>query len=160
MKIANLAQIVNVIAPIITRGDDILLQSIYHVFAMYSHRRTGTSLQTVVDGPTCRSPSYGPVTMIDSSAILDGDRLTVFCTNRSLHDEATVEISLADRTIDSVIEAEIVTGDDAKSENSFDRPDAVIGRPFERLAPVDGGARAVLPPLSTAALVLRTKAVR
>ena len=39
MKIANLAQIVNVIAPILTRGDDLLIQSIYHPFRMFSDRR-------------------------------------------------------------------------------------------------------------------------
>ena len=44
LKIANLAQIVNVIAPILTRKDGLLVQSIYWPFAMMSSRREGTSL--------------------------------------------------------------------------------------------------------------------
>ena len=36
VKIANLAQIVNVIAPILTRGDQMLLQSIYYPFLIYA----------------------------------------------------------------------------------------------------------------------------
>ena len=39
VRIANIAQIVNVIAPLITRGDDLLVQSIYHPFTMYAGRR-------------------------------------------------------------------------------------------------------------------------
>ena len=43
LKIANIAQIVNVIAPILTRGDNLLLQTIYYPFVMYSKRRNGIS---------------------------------------------------------------------------------------------------------------------
>ena len=52
VKIANLAQVVNVIAPLVTQGDDLLVQSIYHPFQMVSRRRHGVSLRTVIDGPT------------------------------------------------------------------------------------------------------------
>ena len=51
VKIANLAQMVNVIAPILTRGDELLKQSIFYAFEMYSKRRGGTSLRPAVDGP-------------------------------------------------------------------------------------------------------------
>ena len=46
VKIANLAQIVNVIAPILTRGDDLLIQSIFYPFEMFSKRRTGVCAAT------------------------------------------------------------------------------------------------------------------
>ena len=52
VKIANLAQVVNVIAPLVTQGNDLLVQSIFHSFRMVSQRRHGVSLRTVVDGPT------------------------------------------------------------------------------------------------------------
>ena len=41
VKIANLAQLVNVIAPILTRGDECLQQSIYHAFRLFSTRKGG-----------------------------------------------------------------------------------------------------------------------
>ncbi|MEE8077777.1 MAG: alpha-L-arabinofuranosidase C-terminal domain-containing protein, partial [Pseudomonadales bacterium] len=59
VKIANIAQIVNIIAPLITRGDDLLVQSIYYAFQMISTRKTGISLQVAHDGPTYVSPLYG-----------------------------------------------------------------------------------------------------
>ena len=75
VKIANLAQIVNVIAPILTRGDDMLIQSIFYPFEMFSHRRAGISLRTDVQGPTYTGRKNGLASYIDASAILDGDRL-------------------------------------------------------------------------------------
>src|SRR5512143_4255191 len=38
VKIANLAQIVNAIAPLQTRGDDLLVQTIFYPFEMYARR--------------------------------------------------------------------------------------------------------------------------
>ena len=59
VKIANLAQIVNVIAPLLTRGDELLVQSIFYPFAMFSNRRTGTSLNVALDGPAYESKEQG-----------------------------------------------------------------------------------------------------
>jgi alpha-L-arabinofuranosidase len=59
VKIANLAQIVNVIAPILTRGDELLVQSTFHPLQMFSARREGISLKTVVDGPEYESKTNG-----------------------------------------------------------------------------------------------------
>src|SRR5690606_37652228 len=73
LKIANLAQAVNVIAPLLTRGDEMLVQSIYHPFAMMTKRREGESLRVVVDGPTYEAKDYGSTTYIDASAILGKD---------------------------------------------------------------------------------------
>ena len=152
VKIANIAQIVNVIAPIQTRGDDMLVQSIFHVFAQYATRRTGISLQPSVNGPTYDSPTYGTVDLIDTSAIIDGDQLHVFVTNRSLDEPAPVSITLADRTIRSLASAEIVTGQDPKAENTYDNQQVVASKPFADVAITDRGATTLLPPLSATAL--------
>jgi len=69
VKIANLAQIANVIAPIITRGDELLIQSIFYPFEMFSRRRAGVSLLPAVAGPAYESASYGPANFIDASAV-------------------------------------------------------------------------------------------
>ena len=94
LKIANIAQIVNVIAPILTRGDEMLLQTIYYPFLMYAQRREGISLQPVVKGPGYESPSYGYVNDIDTSAILGDGVLHVFLINRNLEESALVEVHL------------------------------------------------------------------
>ncbi|MCX5738777.1 MAG: hypothetical protein NTZ61_09830 [Proteobacteria bacterium] len=54
VRIANLAQVVNVIAPLVTRGDELLVQSIYHAFRMFSTRRDGVSLRVAPRRSSCR----------------------------------------------------------------------------------------------------------
>ena len=90
LKIANIAQIVNVIAPMLTAGNELLIQSIYYPMVMYARRRTGMSLRPALQGPLYESATNGPVHYIDTSAILDGSRLHIFVTNRSLDEAATV----------------------------------------------------------------------
>ncbi len=152
VKIANIAQIVNVIAPIQTRGDEMLIQSIFYPFEMFSRRRDGISLQPVVDGPTYEGKAHGEVPYIDASAILGGDRLHVFATNRSLEETAIVHVNLADQPLVALESGEILTGPDAKAANSFERPAVVRPCPFTNVKIVSGRATMELPPLSVAAL--------
>jgi alpha-N-arabinofuranosidase len=155
VKIANIAQIVNVIAPILTRGDDLLLQTIFYPFVMYSSRRNGISLLPAVKGPVYEARSYGPVNVIDTSAILGDGLLHVFLTNRSLSDSAPVEIELAGKTISAVQSAEVVTGSGPQSINTWENPNAVTSQPLKTVGVKDGKAQVSLPALSVAALTLR-----
>ncbi len=152
VKIANIAQIVNVIAPIQTQGDQLLLQSIFHVFEMYSKRKRGRALRPVVQGPSYEAATNGRVHTIDTSAILDHDTLHVFATNRSLEAHAPVEIRLADRTITASLDCEIVTGDDPKAENSFENPNRIRAEAFHDTRLAEGAAHTRLPPMSTTAM--------
>jgi alpha-N-arabinofuranosidase len=152
VKIANIAQIVNVIAPIQTRGDEILLQSIFHTFEMYSKRKTGRALRLAVQGPSYEGKTNGRVHTVDASAILDADRLHVFATNRSLEASAPLRISLADREIGQVLECEVLTGDDPKAENSFEDPNRISPRSFDGAHVCAGAVEAELPPMSLAAM--------
>ncbi len=155
VKLANLAQIVNVIAPILTRGDQILIQSIFHPFQMYATRREGVSLRQAVAGPTYQAPTYGQTHYIDSSAILAADKLHVFATNRSASEPAPLEVILADRSIAAVESAELLTGPDAKAANSFEKPGVIKPAAFTGVNISAGRAVAKLPPLSIAAMTFR-----
>jgi alpha-N-arabinofuranosidase len=152
VKVANLAQIVNIVAPLLTRGDDLLVQSIFYPIEMFAKRRRGISLRPAVEGPRCRSEPYGEVDEIDCSAVLDGSQLHVFVTNRHLDDPATVRVAVADRSIMRVGEAEILTGPGAKAENSFEDPGVIRSGPFGGAAIESGKARLTMPPLSFAAV--------
>lgn len=155
VKIANLAQIVNIIAPIQTRGDEMLIQSIFYPFEMFSARRTGISLRTIVDGPVYESTTHGRVTTIDSSAIWAGQRLHVFLTNRSLDETADVRITVADRDLIKLENAELLTGPGPKAANSYEQPDVVAAHPFTDCRVLDGKATLTLPALSVAALTFQ-----
>jgi alpha-N-arabinofuranosidase len=152
VKVANLAQIVNVIAPILTRGDQVLLQSIYYPILLYANRRTGTAVKTVVRGPGYESPSYGFVHMVDTSAILDDAVLHVFLVNRSLDERATVEIHTPGLQLKSVQSAEIVTGSSAAAVNTYENPDVIRNQKFSNIELNAENASVQLPPLSVAAI--------
>ncbi|MBM3134669.1 MAG: alpha-N-arabinofuranosidase [Chloroflexi bacterium] len=154
VKIANIAQIVNVIAPIQTRGDELLLQSIFYPFAMFSRRREGISLQPSVAGPAYEGRKNGWVNYIDTSAILNGNDLNVFVTNRHIDESAPVQVRL-DRDIVALDSAEILTGPNAKAANSFEQPDVIQAQPFTAVKIVAGQAAMRLPPLSVTALTFR-----
>ena len=153
VKIANIAQIVNVIAPLITRGDDLLVQSIFHPFTMYARRREGTALRTSVDGASYKSENYGRVNYIDAAMIQDDFKLHVFVTNRSADTAVPLRIVLEDRPIESLASAEILTGGaDPKAANTFEQPDLINKQPFDQIKVAGGRVQCFLPPLAFAAM--------
>jgi alpha-N-arabinofuranosidase len=158
VKIANLSQIVNVIAPIQTRGDELLLQSTYYPFVMYSRRRDGVALQPVVKGPGYESRSYGYVNIIDTSAILGAGILHVFLVNRSLGEAAPVVIDFTRERLEGVESAELITGPDAKAHNTYEQPNVIHGQPLQTVQVQHGHAAVELPPLAVAALTFKTAA--
>lgn len=157
VKVANLAQIVNVIAPIITRGDELLLQSIFYPFAMFSQRRNGMALRVEVDGPMMGiAEKSDDVHVVDASVIMGKGVLHVFLTNRDMHKQANVEVDLVDATVVGCESADVVTAANAdpKAANTFEQPDQVTSRPLDTVAIRDGKASCTLPALSFAALTL------
>jgi alpha-L-arabinofuranosidase len=155
VKIANLAQIVNVLAPILTSGDQILLQSIYYPLMFYAQRRAGIALQTVVRGPGYESKNYGFVQTIDASTILGEGVLHTFMINRSKTDPATVEITMAGMQLKSVQSAELITGPSADSCNTFDHPDIIHNEKLAKIGLTDHKATLQLPPLSVGAITFK-----
>jgi alpha-N-arabinofuranosidase len=154
VKIANLAQIVNVIAPILTRGDQVLLQSIFYPLKLYAQRRQGNALQTLVSGPGYESKNYGYVHTIDASAILGKGVLHTFLINRSTTEPAIVELAPEKITLKSVLSAELVTGPSASARNTFDEPGLIHNRKLGKIKLTDQKATIQLPPLSVAAISL------
>ena len=154
VKIANIAQIVNVIAPILTRGDEMLFQSIYYAFVMYASRRDGVALRPSVSGPGYTSSSYGHVDYVDTSAILGDGLLHVFLTNRSQDETAPVTVSFGGKIL-ACQSAEVVTGPGASALNTYEHPDVVRSVAFSAVSIQDGEALLQLPPLSVTALTFQ-----
>jgi alpha-N-arabinofuranosidase len=157
LKIANIAQIVNVSAPILTQGDAMLLQTIFYPLEMYGKRRSGISLQAAVSGPGYEGKTNGPVAYIDTSAILNGSQLNLFTTNRSVDETATVHLNLADRAIVALDSAEILTGPDPKALNTYEQPNLIQAQPFQSVEITAGQATVTLPPLSVTAMTFKLK---
>jgi alpha-N-arabinofuranosidase len=156
VKIANIAQIVNVIAPILTRGDEMLLQTIYYPFLMYAKRRDGIALQPVVKGPGYESASYGYVNDIDTSAVLGDKLLHIFLVNRDLEESARVEVHFPGGEFNTLNSAEILSGTNPNVRNTYEQPEQVTSQPFSAVSIKDGLAMFEMPPLSIVAASFTT----
>jgi alpha-N-arabinofuranosidase len=124
VKVANMAQIVNVIGPLLTDGDKLLRQTIFEALAMFVGRRNGTSLRVGYEGEYVPSPASGDVPMVDGAAILGNGELHVYAVNRSVDEPVQLEIDLAGAQLD-VVSAELLHHDDPARENTWEDPDAV-----------------------------------
>jgi alpha-N-arabinofuranosidase len=125
VKIACIAQMVNVIAPILTRRDGLLIQSIYHPLAWFAKHAKGQSLQLKLEGSTYKAGERGDVPAIDAAVTHDpaSKELAIFVVNRDGAQELTV--NLDDRSMSKVVEAAWLGGSDLKLDNTWDHPDRV-----------------------------------
>jgi alpha-L-arabinofuranosidase len=132
VKIANLAQMVNVIAPIFTSEEDLFLQTIYHPLRLCAEHMQEVVLDAHV---VCekhdlsieesswphRVADMGPFDVLDVSATRDeGSRtLTLVVVNRDPENTVETTIQLTDATFDGTATAYEVTGDDPAATNDF-----------------------------------------
>ena len=127
VKIACLAQLVNVIAPIMTRnGGGCWAQTIYYPFLHASSFGRGTSLRALVDSPVYDCRDYEGVPLIDATATLSGDgSVTVFCVSRDLREDFALEVDLHGFGNLRIGEHILLHHDDVHAVNTEDAPNAV-----------------------------------
>ena len=119
VKIANMAQIVNVIAPIFTNEKGMFLQTIYHPLQLFSKNTRGAALETYVESPTYESKSFGKTNYLDVSTSLNNGVVTMNVVNRHLDQDIEAEIEVQDGAFKGSFEVALVTGPDIKAENDF-----------------------------------------
>lgn len=94
---ASLAQLVNVIAPIMTEpGGRAWKQTTFHPFALTSRHARGEVLHTVVSAPSVETAKHGETLLLDVVATYDADsgELVLFAVNRSVDSELTLKVDV------------------------------------------------------------------
>jgi alpha-N-arabinofuranosidase len=119
VKMANMAQLVNVIAPIFTDKNGLFLQTIYYPLQLFANNSKGTALELLVDAPTYTSSKLGTVPYIDVSAAQDGDNLVLNVVNRHLDQAIDVDFETETGRFSGSFEVAEVNGPDIKAENTF-----------------------------------------
>ena len=158
LKMACLAQLVNVIAPILTRPDGILRQSIFYPFALFSRYASGDSLDLLVQAPTYATRMFGEQPLIDAAASYDAGqgKGAIFIVHRGRTEPLTLDLEWQGRAPYRVASIYQVSGSDPKAANTFDTPDVIGIRPLPGAPVVDGRFRLQVLPLSlTVAVVER-----
>jgi alpha-L-arabinofuranosidase len=144
VKIACLAQLVNVIAPIMTDdGGAAWRQTIYWPFLFASKHGRGTSMSLKIDSPFYENKDFGQVPYLDASAVLseDGRSLSLFCVNRG---KESMELDLKAAGLEGLVlaEHEELKHTDLKATNTAKAPDNVapkslaVGKGGVQLAPL------------------------
>lgn len=97
VSMANLAQLVNVIAPIRCEPDGAAWrQSTFFPFQRAAALAAGRVVACAVDAPDVVTSRYGSTPSVDAAAtVTDDGRIRVFITNRSTSDAADLELRVA-----------------------------------------------------------------
>jgi alpha-L-arabinofuranosidase len=120
VKIANMAQLVNVIAPIFSSPDGFYLQTIYYPLQLFATHCHGTALDLFTDSPSYQTKKYESVPYVNASAARTAEgALVLNLTNRHRDQPLDVVVELEDKRFAGEVEAYEVNGPDIKSENNF-----------------------------------------
>ncbi|MBV8552386.1 MAG: hypothetical protein JOY54_13870 [Acidobacteriaceae bacterium] len=120
VKIANFAQLVNVIAPIFTSKNGLFLQTIYYPLQLFASNSFGNSLELSVEAPTYSTQKHPAVPYLDISAAFNQGTLVLNVVNRHATEALPATFELEDKQFAGAFEAAEVNGPDSKAENNFD----------------------------------------
>jgi len=154
---ASLAQLVNVIAPIMTEpGGPAWRQTTFYPFAVTSRLAQGVTLELKLDCPTYSTGRYGEVPVVDAVATCDAEsgETSVFLVNRSLDEEVTIDIDVRLLGAVTLSHVESLWDEDIHAANTLRDPERVGLRPNETARLEDGTVTITLPPVSWTALTL------
>ncbi len=148
VKMACLAQLVNVIAPIMTHnGGDAWRQTIFYPYLHASKYGRGTVLWTLIDSPKYDSRDYSDVPYLDAVAVYTKDGITVFALNRG-EEEMELDCEISGFGIYYVKEHIVLKNADRYAANTMKHPECIVPMCNGNAAIEDGICKAVLSPLS------------
>jgi len=140
VKIACLAQLVNVIAPIMTNANGLYRQTIYYPYSWGLHFAHGSVLDVMIDNPsTYEVNGMGTVSHLDVVATIDsaGATVALLVLNRDLQRARQMELVWESGEPGKLQAAWVLTGNDLKAVNGFDAPERV--KPVAAAKPVSSG---------------------
>lgn len=147
---ASLAQLVNVIAPIMTEdGGRSWKQTTFHPFSQASNEAKGVVLTTKIDSPTYETKVFGDVNTVDAVATLDekAGEVVIFAVNRDLKDEVELDIKASVEGLE-LVSATSYFADDFNWKASADDDSSVLPED-NGSAEVNGNkVKMTLPPVS------------
>ena len=149
VKVACIAQLVNVIAPIMTEdGGPAWRQTTYYPLLFASLYGRGTALNVAVDVPTYDAAVADDVPYLDVSAVAndDGKTVTFFMVNRNMTEEMTIDISLVGFQPSAILEHKVIANADIAATNTAKNPDRIAPAKGRDVGLHDGAVTGKLPP--------------
>jgi alpha-L-arabinofuranosidase len=150
LKIACVAQIVNVISWLHTQGDRLLKHPSFYAFKLVSNHARGDALDVIVKAPMLDTKLYDSVPVLDVSASFDAEtnQGAVFLVNRSQAEAVTTEIVWQDGKDARIETAWQLSGSDPKAVNTWEDPHHLVAAKITVPTVDSSRATLTLPPLS------------
>lgn len=151
VRIGCLAQLVNVIAPIMTNANGLYRQTIYYPYSWALQFAQGAALDILLESP----PSYevqgmGHVPYLDVAGTCnnaDGS-VSLFVLNRDLAQARQFQVNWEDKSAGRLLASFVLTGNDLKAVNGFDAPQKVAPQPADKPSTTGSRTKFEVPPRS------------
>lgn len=132
VKMANMAQLVNVIAPIFTSENGMYKQTIFYPLQLFANNAYGTALNVFVDSKTYNTDKFyfnngehptqiNNVPYLDVSATYQNGEVVLCVVNRNKEEAITTDIISQNGSFTGSFSVSEVNGPDIKSENDFNK---------------------------------------
>jgi alpha-N-arabinofuranosidase len=154
---ASLAQLVNVIAPIMTEpGGATWRQTTFFPFALTSRLAVGSALEVKLESDTYTTATYGEASIVDAVATHDAatGKTAIFLVNRSQDAPTTVSIDVSHLGAVSITETHTLADDDIYAKNTLAQQDRVGVHPNDSAVINEGTLTIALPAVSWTAIAL------
>ena len=151
VRLGCLAQLVNVIAPIMTNAHGLYRQTIYHPYNWALQYARGAALDVLVEpGPSYEVPGFGQVPYVDVAGTINPDdgAVSLFVLNRDLSKSHQLELNWEAQAGRRLLFSSVLTGTDLKAVNGFDKPDRVTPRAADKPLTSGNLTRVEVPPRS------------
>lgn len=151
VKIACIAQLVNVIAPIrAEKGGPAWRQTIYYPYQFASLYGRGTALNIAVESATYDCRVADDVKYLDVAGVLDeaGTTVTLFMLNRHLTETADLDVMLTGFLGAKLSDHLVMEGHDLRTGNDAQNPDRIVPTKGSGVGVEDGRVQGKLAPLS------------
>ena len=136
VKMANIAQLVNVLQSVIlTEGAQMIKTPTYHVFNMYKHHQDADLVSSHIETEEIGIEDNNKVPNLTESVSIKDGKLHITLTNLSATESYNIDGLVADTKIKKV-KAQIIAGD-ITDHNTFDNPEVVVAKSFDAIKVTD-----------------------
>ena len=155
VKMANLAQIVNVLqAVLLTEGDKMIKTPTYHVFDIYKEHQDSNLVESSIEIEMIGVEEEWKVPNLTESVSETADgTLHLTITNLSVDQSFDIDTTIIDRSVKTV-KGEIVTGE-IHAKNTFEEPECVTVKKYDGTQITEKGIRFTIPACSVLHLEVR-----
>ena len=154
VKMANIAQVVNVLQSVIlTEGEKMILTPTYHVFNMYKNHQEATLVESYLETKNIGIEEEAQVPNLHESVSVDADgRVNITINNLSLDESYDIEGIFVDRPIKDVKATILVNEMDAY--NTFENPEVVKPEEFTKFTINEKGMNFTIPACSIISFIV------